>query len=128
MAWYNVLNVLGLYNGGTPAPVTVTNALPINDSTDREYTAIATTVTASGNTTVYTPASGKSARIHWVYAINDPVSSTSTKITIKIGTVTYYVAWAISKRQQFTGAVNAPVIVNLSAVANVAVTLFVEDV
>jgi hypothetical protein len=31
MAWYNVLSVLGLYNGGTPAPISATNLLPVRD-------------------------------------------------------------------------------------------------
>ena len=105
----------------------VTGSL-IQDSTDVEYIPVATTITASGDNTVYTPATGKSVRLHWVYAINDPLAATSTKITIKMGAVTYYVAWAISKRQQFTGAVNAPLVVNLSATGNVAFTAFIEEV
>lgn len=98
------------------------------DTADIEYTPVATSVTASGDTVVYTPAAGKSVRLHWIYAINDPVANSSTKITIKMGTTVYYVAWAISKRQRFTGPVNGALTINLSAAGNVAVTAFVEDI
>lgn len=101
---------------------------PTLDSTDVEYTSVATTVAAAGDNTIYTPAAGKRVRLHWVYAINDPSAATSTKITVKIGSNTYYVAWAISKRQQFTGPVNGPLVINLSATGNVAVTAFVEEI
>lgn len=98
------------------------------DTTDLEYTSVATTVTAVGDTVLYTPAPGMRVRLYWIYAINDPASSTSTKMTIRIGPQTFYVAWAISKRQQFTGQVDEPLVINLSVVGNVAVTAFVEDV
>lgn len=118
----------------TPQKDALTNAqllaakLTTLDSTDIEYTSIATTVTAAGDNFVYTPASGKRVRIHWVYAINDPVATSSTRITIKLGAVTFYVAWAISKRQQFTGPVDGAVNINLSSAGSVAVTIFLEEV
>jgi hypothetical protein len=98
------------------------------DSTDSEYLRVATSVTATGDTTLVTPAAGKRIRLQWVYAINDPVASTSTKITVKLGTAVQYVAWAISKRQQLTGEVDAPLIVNLSNLGDVAVTVFYQEV
>jgi hypothetical protein len=98
------------------------------DSTDSEYLRIATSVTATGDTTLVTPAAGKRIRLQWVYAINDPTAVLSTKITIKLGTAVQYVAWAISKRQQLTGAVDAPLIVNLSNLGDVAVTVFYQEV
>jgi hypothetical protein len=100
----------------------------VADSTDSEYLRVATSVTAIGDTTIVTPSSGKRIRLQWVYAINDPVASTSTKITVKLGTAVQYVAWAISKRQQLTGAVDAPLIVNLSNSGDVAVTVFYQEV
>jgi hypothetical protein len=98
------------------------------DSTDSEYLRIATSVTATGDTTLVTPAAGKRIRLQWVYAINDPVASTSTKITVKLGSAVQYVAWAISKRQQLTGAVDAPLVINLSNLGDVAVTVFYQEV
>lgn len=125
--------VLSLQNGlvfETPA-VSVANfpaIQPIEDSTDREYTSVATSVTATGDTVVYTPAAGKRVRLHWIYAINDPVANVSTKITIKLGAQVYYVAWAISKRQQFTGPVDGALVVNLTNTGDVAVTAFLEEI
>jgi hypothetical protein len=98
------------------------------DSTDSEYLRVATSVTAIGDTTLVTPAAGKAIRLQWVYAINDPTAVISTKITIKLGTAVQYVSWAISKRQQLTGAVNAPLIINLSQLGDVAVTVFYQEV
>lgn len=98
------------------------------DSTDSEYLRIATSVTATGDTTLVTPAAGKRIRLQWVYAINDPTAVLSTKITIKLGTAVQYVAWAISKRQQLTGAVDAPLVINLSNLGDVAVTVFYQEV
>lgn len=108
--------------------VNVQNTVNTTDSTDSEYSRVATSVTAAGDTTLVTPAAGKRIRLQWVYAINDPVASTSTKITIKLGASVQYVAWAISKRQQLTGPVNGALVVNLSAVGDVAVTVFYQEV
>lgn len=98
------------------------------DTADIEFTSVALSITTIGNTTIFTPAPGKRVRLHWIYAINDPVSNSSTKITVKIGSQTFYVAWAISKRQRFTGEVDAPLIIHLSQPGDVAVTAFVEEV
>ena len=126
MALVNTLGAISLE--ATQQSVLAAVSGMIKDSTDMEYTAVATTITASGDNIVYTPTTGKRVRLHWIYAINDPLSTTSTKITIKIGTTTYYVAWAISKRQQFTGVINGQLIINLSATGNVAVTAFLEEI
>lgn len=103
-------------------------AVQTKDTADIEYTPVATTVSSAGDTTVYTPAAGKRVRLHWVYALSDPRGANSVKITIKIGSQVYYVTWGITKRQQFTGAVNAPVVVNLSAAGEVAVSLLLEEI
>lgn len=98
------------------------------DSTDSEYLRFAGSVSAVGDTTLITPTAGKRLRLQWVYAINDPTANTSTKITIKLGSAVQYVAWAISKRQQLTGAVDAPLIINLTQLGDVAVTVFYQEV
>lgn len=115
-----------MLNGGV-SYVPVQEVQQTLDTTDVEYTSVALTLTSAGDNVVYTPASGKRVRIHWVYAINNP-NLPSTKITIKIGTQTYYVAWAISKRQQFTGEINAPLVVNLSVSGDVAFTVFIQEI
>lgn len=100
----------------------------IPDSGEREYTHVVTTVTASGDTTVYTPASGKAIRLHWIYAINDPSALTTPLINIKIGSTALYRVYALSKRQRKTGAVDAPLVVNLSVAGSVAVTAILEEI
>lgn len=105
-----------------------TLAWPVADSGEREYTHVCTTVTASGDTTIYTPASGKAIRVHWVYAINDPTASTPILIKIKLGTTEKFRVYALSKRQLMTGAVNAALIINLSTSGSVAVTAILEEV
>lgn len=87
-----------------------------------------TTVTASGDTLVYTPASGKRIRVYWSYAINDPASSSSPLIKIILGGTEKFRAYALSKRQQMTGPVDGTLVVNLSTTGSVAVTFVLEEV
>lgn len=105
-------------------------AAPVDvaDSGEREYTHAVATVTASGNTTVYTPAAGKAIRLRWIYAINDPTANTAPLIKISLGGQEIYRAWALSKRQRITGPVDGPLVINLSTAANVAVTAVLEEV
>lgn len=105
-----------------------TQAWPVADSGEREYTHVCATVTASGDTTLYTPAAGKRVRVHWIYAINDPTASSPTLIKISLGAVEKFRVYALSKRQLMTGAVNDPLKINLSATGSVAVTAILEEV
>ncbi|MFA5186984.1 MAG: hypothetical protein WC551_10930 [Patescibacteria group bacterium] len=101
---------------------------PTSDTTDREFTNVVATVTAIGSTTVHTPAAGKSIRLHWMYAINDPTASSAPLIQVFLGATEYYRVYALSKRQQITGPVNGALSVTLSAAASVAVTAIIEEV
>lgn len=103
-------------------------AVPISDSAEREYTHVVASVTASGDTIIATPAAGKAIRLHWLYAINDPSATTPPLIKVKLAAVEIYRVWALSKRQQKTGAVNGTLVVNLSGTGNVAVTAIYEEV
>lgn len=98
------------------------------DSTDSEYLRFAGSVNNAGDNLLVTPAAGKRIRLHWVYAINDPVAMSSTKITVKLGDEVQFVAWAISKRQQMTGPVDGALRINLSNPGDVAVTVFYQEV
>lgn len=98
------------------------------DSGEREFTHVTATVTASGNTTIYTPATGKRVRVRWIYAINDPTASTPVLIRVLLGSSEKYRVYALSKRQQMTGDINAPLVINLSGPAAVAVTAILEEV
>lgn len=98
------------------------------DSGEREYTHVVATVTSVGDTTVHTPASGKAVRLRWIYAINNPTATSAPLIKVKLGATEIYRVWALSKRQVVTGAVNAPLVVNLDAGGIVAVTALIEEV
>lgn len=100
----------------------------VADSGEREYDHVVDTVTVAGNTTVHTPAAGKAIRLHWAYAINNPTSATAPLIRISLGATEIYRVWALSKRQVVTGAIDAPLVVNLSIPAEVAVTFLLEEI
>lgn len=86
------------------------------------------TVTASGNTTVHTPAAGRRIRLRWIYAINDPSAATNPLIKVFLGADEKYRVYALSKRQLATGPVNGSLIINLSTTGSVAVTAIIEEV
>lgn len=86
------------------------------------------TVSASGSTTVYTPASGRRIRLRWIYAINDPSSATAPLIKVFLGASEKYRVYALSKRQLVTGPVDGALTIDLSAAGNVAVTALLEEV
>ncbi|PTL55748.1 hypothetical protein [Paraconexibacter algicola] len=86
------------------------------------------TVTASGDTTIVTPAAGKAIRLYWITAINDPDEATSPLIRVSLGSSEVYRGYAISHWEVFTGATNAPLTVNLSGAASVAVTAHYQEI
>lgn len=98
------------------------------DSGEQDYTHVVATVTASGSTTVHTPAAGKQIRLRWIYAINDPGSSATPLIKIFLGNQEKFRVYAISKRQWTTGPVDGALIVNLSEAAEVACTFLLEEI
>lgn len=102
--------------------------IDVADSGEREYTHVVATVTASGDTTVHTPAAGKRIRLRWLYAINDPAATTAPLIKVKLGGTEVYRVWALSKRQVVTGPTNGALVVNLSTTGTVAVTAILEEI
>lgn len=100
----------------------------IADSGEREYTHVVATVTNTGDTTVYTPASGKKIRLHWLYCIGDPATDPAPLINIKLGATPIYRVYALSKRQLKTGPIDGSLIFNLSSSGSVAVTAILEEV
>lgn len=99
----------------------------VQDSGEQEYTHVVATVTASGPTTIYTPAAGRRVRLRWVYAINDPGLTTSPLIKVFLGARELYRVYALSKRQIATGPVDGALIIDLSAAGSVAVTALIEE-
>lgn len=99
-----------------------------SDSGEEEFTHVVATVTASGSTTVYTPAAGKRIRLRWIYAINDPGLTASPLIKVFLGAEEKYRVYALSKRQMTTGPVDGALIINLDQAAEVAVTALLEEI
>lgn len=97
------------------------------DSGEQDYTHIVGTVTAAGPTVLHTPSPGKSLRLRWIYAINDPGSSASPLIKIFLGNQEKYRVYAISKRQWTSGPMDGALIVDLSEPAEVACTFLLEE-
>jgi hypothetical protein len=90
-------------------------------------TPVVATVTASGDTTVHTPAAGKAIRLHWISAINDPDEEATPLVKVKLGATELYRAYAVAHRQTFEGAADAALVVNLSAAASIAFTAHIEE-
>lgn len=103
-------------------------AVNVADSGEREYTHVVATVTAIGDTTIHTPAAGKAIRLRWIYAINNPTATEATLIKVRLGATELYRVWALSKRQVVTGAIDAPLVINLSAAGTVAITALIEEI
>jgi hypothetical protein len=101
------------------------------DSGEQEWLTAKATVTALGDTTVLTPASGKRVVIHKVYALNDPAATDPALIMVKLlnddGVTEWIRNYGILTRQKRTGAVDAPVVINLDVAGSVAVTIFYEE-
>lgn len=91
-------------------------------------TPVVETVTAAGDTTVHTPASGKAIELEWVSAINDPDEASNPLIKVKLGATEIYRGYALAHRETFTGAADAALVVNLSGAASVAVTAHLREV
>lgn len=88
-------------------------------------------ITASGTTTLLTPATGKYIVLYWVSAIANPADVGSP--LIKIGfqrSPNYYCynSYAIGHWEPYAGAVNEPVIINLNQSGNVAVSLTYKEI
>lgn len=98
------------------------------DSGEREYTHVPFTVTASGDTTIYTPAAGMRVRVRSISAINDPTASSPIIIKVFVGTTEKHRGWVITKRQRFTGGINEALKINLSASGTVVGTAVLEEV
>lgn len=85
-------------------------------------------VTASGDTTLITPATGKALRVFWVSAINNPDQSSTPRMIFKLGTTEIYRAYALAHWEVFTGTVNQPLVVNLNQGGDVAVTVHYQEI
>lgn len=90
--------------------------------------AVVATVTAAGDTVILTPSLGKRLEIYWVYALPSPSSESFALINIRLGSNDIYRTYAIAHWEKFVGGIDEPLVVNLSAVDNVAVTVHYKEV
>lgn len=92
----------------------------------------AQTVSSSGDTTVYTPASGRHIRLKWIGLSSPSSNSASVLVTVKIGSITLYI-WDMGAPGAFAhgtvreGAVNEVLKVNLSDAQTVRVNFDLEE-
>lgn len=115
---------------GEPLTNSQLRALDVDvaDSGEREYVHVVATVTAAGSTVIHTPSAGKSVRLRWIYAVNNPTADTAPLIDISLGAMPVYRAYAISKRQRKTGPIDGQLTISLSTPGSVAVTAILEEV
>mgnify|MGYP006138002335 FL=1 len=85
------------------------------------------TVTASGDTTIHTPASGKAIRLFSIDALTDPDQSTTPLIKVLIGSTEKIRGHAIGKWEIFTGAADEVLKINLSEGSSVSGTAYIEE-
>jgi len=98
------------------------------DSGEQNYTHVVATITDTGPTVVYTPVTGKSVQLRWIYAISDPALTSSPLIQVFLGAEEKYRVYALSKRQLVTGPIDGPLSISLSVAGSVAVTAILEEV
>ena len=101
---------------------------PSSDSGEREAVHVVATITASGNTVVYTPAAGKRVQVYWSYAVTQPGAATQPLISVFLGAVEKFRVYALSKRQVMTGPADGTLSVTLSAASSVATTFVLSEV
>lgn len=91
-------------------------------------TPVVASVTAAGDTTIHTPALGKRIRLYWLSALNDPDAASTPLINVRLGALEVYRTYAIAHWEVFDGAVDAPLVVNLSEAGSIAVTAHLVEI
>ena len=85
------------------------------------------TVTAAGDTTLITPATGNHLEVYWISGINDPDEATTPLVKFILGSTELYRVYAIAHWERFVGAANEALKANLSGAASVAVTVHYKE-
>lgn len=93
-----------------------------------EYIHVPFTVTATGPTTVYTPASGKRVLLRGVQALNDPDVANAAEIRVLLGGEEIHRGYAIASSKRKTGPVGGAVAIQLSNASSVSGTLYLEEI
>lgn len=105
-----------------------------NRFTNTNATTNGTVISASGENTIYTPASGKKTRLKWLGLSASQNNTAEILATVKIGTKVVY-QWylgnpgAFAHWEEVDGSnANDPLIINLSGAQSVAVSYTVQDI
>lgn len=85
------------------------------------------TVTASGDTTIHTPASGKAVRLFSISAATDPDQSTTPLIKVLIGSTEKTRGHVISGWEIREGAADEVLKINLSELSSVSGTAYITE-
>jgi hypothetical protein len=101
-------------------------------SSHLKVTGTPVTVTGTGDTTIYTPPSGKRVRLLWIYIAASDLNLLESVVEVRFGTNPIYrfpmgASSIFAHRSVREGNVNEALIVNSSIVATMYVNLDVED-
>lgn len=82
------------------------------------------TLTTAGDNIIVTPPLGQAIRLVWISIIPSPDNLAANLATVKFGPsgTPFYIAYALAHWEPFTGAMNAPLIVNCATAEAVSVT------
>lgn len=91
-------------------------------------TPIAQVVSAAGDTPLATPAAGKRLRVFWVSFIPSVDNVAANLVTVKVGTRSLYVGYAMAHWEVFDGLVDAPLVVNCATAEPVAINIHYQEI
>lgn len=92
--------------------------------------AVGVTLSTGGDNTVLTPTAGKALRVVWVSIIPSSDNTAAVLARVRLGAGSpFYQAYALAHWEAFQGAINDPLIVNLSTGGQpVAVTVHYREI
>lgn len=108
--------------------MSVSSVSSTQDSGEQSLTHVVATITAAGNTVIYTPSAGKRVQLRWVYAIQDPSTGVNPLIRVFLGAEEKFRVYALSKRQFVLGPVGGALSVTLDKPGAVAFTALLTEV
>lgn len=79
-----------------------------------------TVVTATGDTTLRTPAAGNYLEVYYLSAMPKPTTTTWPRLKFTLGSTDLQNGYAVAHWEKFTGAVNEALKINLSEAADAA--------
>lgn len=140
MAFALIKHIIQFISGGAPTDVSMADPLPVDDA-EGAITPLHLTVSASGETSIVQPASGKSIRLWWYNIGADPANSANVVASFRFGTGgTDFFKTGLSQygaasghsfkagKSYYQGGVDESLYVNLSAAQTVYVNIDYEEI